>query len=1236
MSQSSPDPNQQANIENASIGGQVGQAGGDLKQIQGEVIVEVHGDLNLITLPQTKIIQITREEIKARPLVKTSPYKGLRRFEPEDCSLFFGRAQFITGLVNDLEQSNLVLLLGASGSGKSSVIRAGLIPWLAKKWGTRFVNLMFTPDEDPFESLYASLRNKYKQAEARVALQADAETLTHTVKVLKQPEDYWLIFIDQFEELFTSSQREKRDRFIDSLVNLIGARESNVKLLFTMRADFLDRLSAYPSLGKLTQRQIRLMTNMQRSELSFAIEQPAAQHGVLFEDGLVDEIIKDLLGQAGYLPFLQYTLDLLWETEVHTGEFSDRILHISTYRQLGGVLGALQQHIDKIYDDFSKAKKLATQRILLKLVDIGGDADSGTEWKPVRRRTNRAEFTDDSEQQVLMWLIEKNLLVSDRQPQTKESTIEIAHEVLLTSWAPLNQWIQENRRAIALRNRLNEDVARWQSKKQDDELWGGSKLEQVLERRKDPTFTQVLGGFSPIANQFIDASKNRRERQRNRVIIGLVGFSAIALTLALDATKQRINAELKERSAKSELLASQGNQFDALIEALKTSKKLKEGFLLVEPDVRYKVIATLSKTVYGIREYNRLEDHKLSVTSVSFSNDGQLIASASEDKTIKLWSPIGKLLPLQLKHQEHQEIINSVSFSPDNQNQMIAASGGSVVKLWKRNGDFITSLEENSIHNNFLSISFSADSQKIAVASDDGTVKIWEQNGSPSKWRQLPSLRGHKLGVNSVKFSTYDQMIASASKDGTVRLWKLNGEHSIIMTDQGSVNSVSFSKDNQMIASAGEDGTVKIWSLEGKPLRTLAGNSGHSEAVKSVSFNKDGLLASASSDRTVKIWNKDGSLLATLSGHTDKVNDVTFAPDGQTVASASADNSIKLWRIQTKNLQVFNRQWNIAHEGNSKFSISPDNNIIASIQTDYGEAPGKPSTSKIMLWALNSTNSNTLSEPNILINSISFSPDGQRIIAVAETNNDKGIALLWDLRNSSVIQRIHLNVPSSDVNGLRFSKNGDTVAFACRDGIIRIWDLQSNHLKTLNTHITKATDISLSPNRNVIAISSNDNDVYTIQLWDLNGTFIRTLGKHRDQINSINFNSNGQMLVSGSNDGDILIWSHEGMLLKTLKGHNGWVNWVTFSPDDNIIASAGVDKTVKLWSRNGDLLQTLEGHNGEVLRVDFNHNGSELISIDKDNLVFRWNLNLEDLRTQGCEWLKDYKKLEEEKLCNEF
>ncbi len=507
----------------------------ELSQDQKVGNISIDGQSNQVTLTfsQTQIIQIAIDEVKTRPLVITSPYKGLKKFESDDKDLFFGRDQLLTGLVNELEQTNLLLLLGASGSGKSSVVRAGVIPWLVGKWGAQFVNLTFTPDQDPFESLYAGLLSKYKQSEAQIARENKADTLTQVFNTLKQPDTQWLIFIDQFEELFTTTPSEKCKKFIDGLTQLAReldkANDSSVKIIGTMRADFLDRLSPYPALVKATDKHRPMISEMQPDELRLAIEQPAAHHGVVFETGLVEEITRDVQGQPGYLPLLQYTLNLLWQTELQSNSFHNRTLSISTYRNLGGVRGTLQKHVEQVYQALSKPEQLATQQIFLKLIGIGGDAESETEWKPVRRRANRSEFNDQLEQKMVAQLIDQNLLVSNRENQSQESTIEIVHEILLTSWMMLSNWIRENRLAIAIRNRLNDDIKRWQTKKAEDELWSGSKLAQVLALKKDLIFNQVLGGFNPEANKFIDTSEKRYNQQRYQKVGLIAGFSIITL-----------------------------------------------------------------------------------------------------------------------------------------------------------------------------------------------------------------------------------------------------------------------------------------------------------------------------------------------------------------------------------------------------------------------------------------------------------------------------------------------------------------------------------------------------------------------------------------------------------------------------------------------------------------------------------------------------------------------------------
>ena len=385
--------------------------GGDLKGILGDI---KGGIVN-----QYIIAQKSEAEIRSQELIRGSPYLGLNKFQIKDKDKFFGRDHWIIELSKHLEKENVLLLLGASGNGKSSLIRAGLIPKLEDTWGS-FINLTFEPDVNPFESLYICLasQTQYKQSKAKIAQTVKEDTLVQVVQKLKQ-DSRWLIFIDQFEELFTRTQKPECDKFVASLVRLIKEQDSTVKIVLTMRADFLDRLSPYPGPGIVHDHHSRILTDMSDSELKLAIAEPAARNGVTFEKGLVKRIIDDFHQQAGSLPLLQYTLNLLWERD----DIEDRVLNTKTYEELGGVTGALNQQANKIYDEeLNKREKEAAKQIFLELVDLA-------DGKPIRRRVDKSIFGDGTAKgKALEKLIENRLLVS--RGEKGQATVEVAHEAL--------------------------------------------------------------------------------------------------------------------------------------------------------------------------------------------------------------------------------------------------------------------------------------------------------------------------------------------------------------------------------------------------------------------------------------------------------------------------------------------------------------------------------------------------------------------------------------------------------------------------------------------------------------------------------------------------------------------------------------------------------------------------------------------------------------------------------------
>jgi WD40 repeat protein/ABC-type dipeptide/oligopeptide/nickel transport system ATPase component len=1211
MSQSSdPEPKKEINISDANIEKVlIGQAGRDLTQIQ------------IITYLQTKIIQVLRQEIKERELLATSPYKGLRKFEPEDRAKFFGREQFLTGLINDLEQSDRILLLGASGSGKSSVVRAGLIPWLSEKWGTKFVNLIFTPDEDPFESLHASLLGKYKQSEVKFALQATAKTLSQVVTTLKQSEDYWLIFIDQFEELFTRSSEHQRNLFIDSLVQLMKAKNSNVKLIFTMRADFLDRIGAYPTLGKLTQNHIRLMIDMQRDELRHAIEQPAIHHGVVFEDGLVEEIVKDVQGQAGYLPLLQYTLDLFWETESDKGAFADRTLSIDTYRQLGGARGALQQRVNLFYNALPETEQMAVQRIMLKLVDIAGEEASGAEWKPVRRRAQRSEFSDRLEQQVLMELIDRNLLISNLQPSSQVATVEIAHEVLLTSWANLHDWIQSNRQAIALRNRLNEDVSRWQVKKVEDELWSGSKLEQVLELRKNLTFNQVLGGFTQEANRFIDDSLGRRDRQRRRTNIVLASFSSLLVIVAgfaLRGWQQTALEQIKSLTQSSVALFISHREIDALVEALKAGDRLKS-VVWSDADTQNQVQLALQHAVYKIIERNRLEGHNNSVRSVSFSPNGRFIATASEDSTVRLWNNAGKE---RHRFTVQNQLFRTVTFNSDS--TMIAAiSADNTIKVWGVDGREVATEKGQDREDNFMSgICFVPRTNIVAASGSGKTVNLWRINGQ--NLQLIKPLTGHKNSVWSISCSN-DGKIVTADQSGYLGLWSQDGTElkKPFNVSKQSIYGVSFSPNGQTIAIAGGDTIIRLWNID-RPGIKIIGK--HNNQATSVSFSRDGQqIASTSMDNTVKLWSREGKELKTLEGHGDRVYSSSFSKDGNTLASASDDNTVKLWSMGDRESKTLFGHLDSLYA----VSFSPKGEIIASA----GDGEFKKNTDIIGLWNADGQERQPFKANSDLewnrIWSLSFSADGKTI---ATANSDRTI-VLWNLNGEKLKTIKGHDSKVGEVIDVKFSPTDPLIASASYDGTVKLWDLDGKCLKTFNGKAGKVRSVSFSHDGKIIASAHNDG---TIKLWNLaekEDREPRTLKGHTAYATDVSFSPDGKIIASAGKDKIIKLWNLEGQELKTLAGHTGAVNRISFKEQDsNMLASASTDGTIRIWDlTNGREIKTLKrkGVGYPFWNVRFSPDGKKVVSVSDDALVELWNAETQDsqqLISQGCKWLDDYLK----------
>jgi len=794
------------------------------------------------------------------------PYKGLSAFTKDDAPFFFGREKFTETLLQAAQTRPFVAVIGNSGSGKSSVVYAGLIYKLEQQGGWKFIP--FRPTNAPFFQLANARLSLLKPEMDEFERIAKAKKYANNFKTgeltLKDVLDLslqenssnqrFLIFVDQFEELYTLCPEDERNTFIKQLLEVVNAesekRAPDIVLVITLRADFYGHAIAYPPLGEVLQKwKPETILAMNGKKLQEAIEKPAEAVKLNIQDGLTKIILNAIKSNPGELPLLEFALKKLWENQ------SNNQLTIAAYNEIGGVEKALANHAEEIYQKLNEDEQNRVKHIFTQLVRFGENTDD------TRRIATRDEIGAENWQLVTTLAnAEARLVVAGRDEVKKQPTVEVVHEALIRGWDRLREWMEEDREFRKWQDRLRAEKNVWENSGKDNgALLRGALLveaEEWLNKRSECI-------TDPKEREFILASRQYQEQEDTERI------------------KELLNLSQKELQLKQKLIS--------LAIAVKAGVKLRN---IKEPseELKRNVIERLQQGSYEISEKNQLVDHQGEINGVAFSPDGSRIVSASDDQTIKFWDLNGKLLNT---FKEHTNEFIRVNFSPDG--QMIAsASADKTVRLWSLDGTLLRTLEGHN--DRVYGVSFSPDGQKIASASWERTVRLWSLDGT-----LLRTLEGHNDRVYGVNFSHDGQKIASASADRTVRLWSLDG--TLLKTfaeHKEQVYGVSFSTDGQIIASASFDRTVKLWNLEGMLLRTL---EGHTDRVWGVSFSPGGqIIASASFDRTVRLWSLDGTLLQTLEGHTDRVWGVSFSPDGQIIASASADKTVRLWSIDPDDL----------------------------------------------------------------------------------------------------------------------------------------------------------------------------------------------------------------------------------------------------------------------------------------------------------------------------------------------
>lgn len=1182
------------------------------------------------------------------PLLVANPYKGLRAFQQGDAADFFGREQFVERLQAHLLESStdpaarFLAVIGPSGSGKSSVVKAGLIPALRREalpGSSRWYMVEMTPGPRPLEELEAVfLRIAVNPPPTLLEqLQADERGLFRAVnRILPDDETELLLFIDQFEELFTLVEDEaERSHFLESLRLAVTDPRSRLRVVITLRADFYDQPLLYPAFGDLLSRRMVTILPLSGEELTRAITGPAERVGASLEPGLASLMVAEVQSQPGLLPLLQYAL-----TELFERRQGRRLTH-QAYQASGGVVGALAQRADALYTELDEAGQVAVRRLFLRLVTLGeGAADT-------RRRVLRPELLSLGDVSLKNggWSLESimdtfgqyRLLTFDRDPASRSPTVEVAHEALLGEWGRLRQWLAEDREFLLWQQRLRAALYQWQTSEQDE----GALLRGAPLVEAENWFNQRRHELSQAEGAFIQAGLALRERraaeqeaQRQRELeaaqklaeaehrraeeqgraatklrqraLWLAGALVVAGLLAMaavifgrQASQNAAQAVSSLKLSESQRLAAEANNLlysggNGELAALLSIRALNTAYT-PQADI---ALQRASKEEYGEMLF---AGHTDFINWVTFSPDGKYILTASNDQTARLWEvETGQEVR---RFSGHEREVEHVAFSPDGR-YVLTTSQDNTARLWETaTGQTLQTFAVPDTENVY-SAAFSPDGQYALLGSQDGAARLWDLRETG---REVRAFLGHEDAVYGGIFSSDGRTILTGSLDGTMRLWEVDSGREMRVFE-GSTGVVAFSPDGRYVLTSDTDG-ANMWDLRQPPDAAPRTFSGHTADVYSVAFSPDGqYVLTASHDGTARLWDvATGQEVRRYSGISPAYC-AAFSPDGQHVLVGSADHTARLWpTFDRPDPDTFTSHTDMVQS----VAVSPDGRYLLSGGWDK----------LVKLWDIATAKEvRSFSGHNDWVEDINFSPDGKTIFTSGAPDQT---ARLWAVETGEEILVLNGEGVWGWMTGLDFSPDGRRLLTASLDGTARVWDAQTGQeLQRITAPDGSGVwDADFSPDGKYILTSQTSGSSETAALlWDAEtGQEVRQFAGHTDWVAYITFSPDGKTVLTSSWDETARLWDTEtGQELRTFVGHTDWVNGVAFSPDGRYVLTASNDNTARLWdAATGQQLRTFGG-SATANDVAFSPDGQSVFVVGGDKTIRRWDVSYEALVRSVC------------------
>lgn len=1193
--------------------------------IDGDVTVALEALSSAPPADTTSLVHELHELLEDAPRssgrVRLNPYRGLRAFGESDAAYFFGREELVDELLARLHSPDgrLVLLVGASGTGKSSVIQAGVLPRLrmAEPAVPRYVTSML-PGATPYRALARALlavstaevtRRRGWDVEGLAAeLGADEAGLDRVLAALLPAGAQLVLLVDQFEELFTMAPVREQARFTAMLAHAVSNQTGRLRVLATLRADFYDRPLAVQPFGSLVSAATVAIPAMLPAEIESAVVEPAVRVGRRVERGLAAELVARIAAEPTALPALQFVLYELAERS------TDAALTLADYRELGGLDGAISARAEELYQSLDDDERAAVRRMFEELAVVDAEGE------PTRRRTLRRELSV-ADEVVDRWAGVR-LLSLDIHPQSRLPTVEVAHEALLREWPRLRHWIEEDRSELVVLQRLREAAGRWAADRDESELYRGAALQAAVEVARNrnsltPEETEFLAAGLAARRQEEQAAAEliaRQARTNRRLRFQLVGI-AVALVgalvggmLALDqrsaAIRARHVAEARELSAAADanvrddpersillaLAAVDATQRhdepvlpqaeEALHRAVTSSRVLLRvpgagGTLDWTSDGRWFTTEGIEETgmvtLYDARTGRKVrtwKGDKVDLNDVAFSGNGKLLATSGDDGSVKVWSVPGG----------HKVAEQALAGGREVWGPALNRDGSLVAACWWNNVDRVVVTDTRTgriVFQRHVPVpedtAFSPDGSQLAVVRKRTDVLVFDLRSG----RQLHVLDGFPR-IQDIAWSPDGRWIAAAASDGAAWIFDARSGRFRFRTagNNAEVSSVAWSRDSRFLATAGQDGTARVHELTPNGPRQLLRLASQDlrNGTRSVRFSPDGsrLMTSDWAISAVQVWDirpDGGAEIMNLLGGTAGRDAAAVSADGKTLFSSDGGRGLR--RTDLPTMTSRGMQPVPADAGNSVFDLAA-------------------------------------------------SPDGRLLAG----STDRAQLLLWDARTGRLRDRLGRSWKAEWIEDLAWRGDGRYLAvstFLEEHGVLRVLQPDGTEVARVEERRGRwLPSIDFHGGDVIAAALRNTRDDPSLQQPRLlnwrTGEVVRQYDGRSVQVAD---DPTGHLLAAARLiEGLVDVWDRRtGEHLAILSGHTGPVTDLTFTPDGRKLVTASVDGTARVWNpRTGALEIVLPTPDTDpVSGVELAAGGSRLLTLGYDGVIRAWTLDLDEL-----------------------